>query len=176
MFLHQSANLQWNLHCACDPWHIHQDWKIECWEEEYVYTHGRVAPLWFQNFDLPHCHQVAQEAFREEAAPVLVEVHPSLWASRVSGDSLLCHFGNEGRRQFDYHEPLTGVCREQPSTLYAQETRLLVSSLLSLPHNVSSIDIAFPVLRCMYTLLWPIRPYSRQGACQTVLVVPNLLV
>jgi len=58
MFLHQSANLDQNLYHACDPWHMHHHWKIEHWEEEYEYTHIRVAHLRFRIDQLPHCHCV----------------------------------------------------------------------------------------------------------------------
>jgi hypothetical protein len=40
--------------------------------------------------------------FRAEVLPVLVEVRRFLCATRVSVDSLLCHFGMEGSHPFDF--------------------------------------------------------------------------
>ena len=66
--------------------------KIEHGEREYVYTHMRVAYLLFRT---SHHHQLAQVAIRAAVAPVLVEVHPCLCASSVSGESSLSHFAKE---------------------------------------------------------------------------------
>ena len=71
---------------------MHQNWKIEHWEHEYVYTHIRVAHLRFGNIKLPYCHQVVLVGFRAEVALVLLEVHPFLCASSASAKSLLSHF------------------------------------------------------------------------------------
>jgi len=51
-------------------------------------------------------------AFRADVPLVLVsavrvapvEVHPCLCTSRVSGDSVLCHFGKGGSHPFDFLE------------------------------------------------------------------------
>jgi len=72
MFLHQSANQDQNLYHTCNPWQMHHDWKIEHWEEEYVYTHIRVAHLRFLISPLPHCHWVEQVSFRVDVVSVLV--------------------------------------------------------------------------------------------------------
>jgi len=82
---HQSAYQEWNRYRACDPWHMDQNWKIERWEAEYVYLHIRVAHLLFRSFEFSQCHWMAQVAFRVWAAPVVVEVHRCLSASRESG-------------------------------------------------------------------------------------------
>jgi len=110
MFLHQSANLDENLYHACDLWHMHQDWKIEHWEEKYIYTHTQVAHLRFRISALPHCYQVEQVAFQVDMVLVLVsalwvalvEVHLCLCVSGVFGDSVLCHFCKEGSRLSDF--------------------------------------------------------------------------
>jgi hypothetical protein len=39
----------------------------------------------------------------------LVEVHPSLFASSMSGDHVLHHFGKEVSRQFELFEAQPGV-------------------------------------------------------------------
>ena len=72
MFLHQSANLDQNLYHAGNPWHMHHDSKLEHREEEYVYTHIRVAHLRFWTAELPHCDRVEQVAIRVAVASVLV--------------------------------------------------------------------------------------------------------
>jgi hypothetical protein len=101
-----------------------------------------MAYLLFHNFHVRHCHLVAQVAFRVEAAfrakvpPVLVEVRQILCASSMSTDSLLCHFGMEGSRPFDFYQPLSGVFQSQPSPFNAQEPQLLASSLLGLRREV----------------------------------------
>jgi hypothetical protein len=78
-----------------------------------------------------------EAAFRAEVPPVLVEVRWFLCASSVSTDSLLCHFGMEGSRLFDFYKPLPGVFLSQPSSFDDQETQLLVSSLFGLRCEVS---------------------------------------
>jgi hypothetical protein len=88
--LHQSANQEYNIHCICNPHYIDQDFKIGHQEEEYVYTHVRVA----------------QVAFWVQVAPILVEVHPFLCASSMMVDSLRCKFRMEGSRRFRYPKPL----------------------------------------------------------------------
>jgi hypothetical protein len=60
----------------------------------------------------------------------LVEVQRFVYASSVSADSLLCHFGMEGSCLFDCYELLPGVVLSQPSPFDDQETQLLASSLL----------------------------------------------
>jgi len=103
MFLQQPASLEWNLNCACCPRHMHQDWKTEHSEEEYVYTHIRAAHLQFGNSDLSHYHRWVLVAFCAEVALSLVlavsiglvEVHPLLCASSTSAHLLLFHFGKK---------------------------------------------------------------------------------
>jgi len=90
-----------------------QDWKIERWREEYVYTHIRVAHLLFRSIDFSHHHHVAQVAFQANVVPVVVVVHLCLGASSVCVDSLLCHFGKEARHPFDFDECLPGVFLSQ---------------------------------------------------------------
>jgi len=145
MFLDHSANLEWNLCCACDPGHMHQDWKIEHWEEEYVYTHIQVAHLPIRNFELLHCHQPAQVVFHAEVALDLEGVHLFLCASSVSADSLLCHFGQEGSSLSDLHEALPGVFPSQPSPFYGQETERNVHVELFQPYPTS-----FPCDSCRH--------------------------
>ena len=127
---------------------------------EYVYTHIWVPHLLFQCIDFAHCHQVAQVAFRAEVVLVMLEVHPCLCISSLMADSLLCHFGKEGSHLFDFHESLLGVFLSLPSTLYAQETQILESSLHGLRREVSLILGAFPRSRHAKTLLWPFWPHS----------------
>jgi len=91
------------------------------------------------------CHQMAPVVFRVEVALVLVsavcvgpgEVCPCLCASSVSVNSLRCHFGKEGSRQFDCHKPSPGVILSQLSPFYAQETQHPASSLPGLLGEVS---------------------------------------
>jgi len=142
---HQSANLEQNLYRACDPWHMHQDWKIEQWEGKYVYTHIRVGHLPFRSTDFPHYHQVAQVAFPVEMAPVLVEVHASLCASSLSVDALLCHFGKEGSCPCDFHKQLPVVYLSQPSPFHAQEIRHPVSSVFGRLCDLSWLVVVFPL-------------------------------
>jgi len=132
-----SANLQYNLYRACYPWHMHYDWKIECWDAENVYTHTCMVYLLFQNFHFSQCHLVAQMAFWVGVPLVLWEVCWFLCASSVSADSLLCHFGMEGSRPYDFYNPLPGVFLSQPSPFYAQKTQLFASSLLGLGREVA---------------------------------------
>jgi len=109
---------------------MHQDWKIECWEEDYVYTHIWVARRQFRNFELHHCQYLVQVAFWAQVAPDVVEVHPLLYTSSMSADCLLCHFGKHGSPLIDFHEPLPGVFLMQPSPFYINETHLPTSSHL----------------------------------------------
>jgi len=153
-----------------------QDWKIEPREAGNVDTHIRVAHLLFRSFELSHCHQVARVAFQASVVLVVVEVHQFLCASSESVDSLLCHFGKEGSRPFDFPEPLLGVFLSQPSPCYAQETQHPASSLLELWRVVSWIFVACSQLWLVKTLPSPFRPYSRQDACLTIQAVPDLLV
>jgi len=173
---HQSANLDYNLYRTCDPWHMDQDWKIECWEADFIYRNIWAAPLLFRRFEFSHCHQVAQLAFWASVAPVALEVHPCLCASSKSVDSLLWHLGKEDSRPIDFHEPLPGVFLSQPSLCYARESQQPASSLFGLRREVSWLVVVFPPLRSAKTLLEPFWPYSRQDAYRTVQVVPNLFV
>ena len=104
----------------------------------------------------------------------LVDVPLCLFASSVSGDSVVCHFGKEGSCPCDVNEQYPGVFLSQLSHFYAPETPLTACSLLGLRHKVSLSGIAFFLLHHAKTLLWPFWPYSIQGACQTVLAVPYL--
>jgi len=158
MFPHQSANVKYNLSHACDPWHMHQDRKIHCWEQEYVYTHLRLAHLRFRNIELPDFHQLAQVAFRAKVVPVLVEVNPFLCASSISVDPLLCHFDKEGCLAFNFHESLPGVFLSQPSHDYFQETQVREFSLPWLLHKVSWSDIVLCPWWHVNILLWPFWP------------------
>jgi len=153
---------------------MHHNWNIERWEVEFVYTHIWVAHLIFQCIDFTYCHQVAQVAFQEEVALVVVELHPCHYDSSVTVASFQYHFGNEGSRLFDFHESLPGFSLWPPSLCYAQETPVHASSLLGLRREVSWLVAAFPVLWCTNTLLRPFCPYSGQGTCWTVLAVPDL--
>ena len=155
MCLHQSANLEYNLYHTCDTWHMHQDWKIERWEEEYVYTHIRVAHLGFRNLELPHYHHMMQVALRAEVAPVPLEVHPCLCTCRMSAESLLYRFGKEGSPLAEFHEPLPGVFISQPSPLDAQDTQLHSSSLLRLRCKARWSASEFPLLWCAKSILGP---------------------
>jgi len=160
---------------------MHDDWKIEYWEAENVNSHTWMAYNLFHNFQFPRCLQLAEVAFRAELGfwaevpPVRLVVHRFPSVSRMSADPLLCHFGREGSRQSDFYKPLLGVFLSQPSPFNAQETQPLASSVLGLQSEVYGYVVAFPPLQCAETLLWPYWPYSRQGACRTVLAVPKLL-
>jgi len=154
---------------------MHFDRKIACCETDTVYTHTWMASIQFPNFQFPHCDQVAQMAFWAKVRPVLVEVRWFLCAFSMSADSLLCHFGMESSRLCDFNKPLPGVFLSQPSPIHAQETLLLTSSLLGLRCKVSWSGVAFRLLGRTTTLLSPFWQYSEQGACQTVLAVPDLL-
>ena len=76
-------------------------------------------------------------AFWAEVALVVEEVHLCLCASSVSAESLLCHFGKEGSRLFDFHEPLPGDILSQPSRCYARGSHQPTSSLSGLRLKVS---------------------------------------
>jgi len=118
----------------------------------------------------------AAVGFQMEVPPVLVEVRWLRWASSVSAVSLLCHVCMEGSRPYDFYKPLQGVFPSQPTPFYLQETQLLASSLLRLRHEVFELGVVFPFLRSAETPVWPFWPYSRQGACRTVLAVPEVLL
>jgi len=141
--LHQSANLEWNLHCACGPWHIYQHWKIERREAGMVYTRIRVAHRLFQSFEWSHFHQVAQVVFRASVAPAVMKVHPCFCTSSKSVDSLLCQFGKVRSCPFDFPEPLPGVVLSLPSPCYARETQHPAASLLKLGRVVSWLVVPF---------------------------------
>jgi hypothetical protein len=105
---HQWANPEYNLYHACDPWHMNQDWKIEHWEAEYVYTHSRVAHRLLRT---SLCHQLVQVAFRAKVAPVMVEVYrafaPPAWlwifcgASWAKKVAICLIFANDWQVSFD---------------------------------------------------------------------------
>ena len=86
-------------------------------------------------------------AFQASVAPVMVEVHLCLCASRESVVSLLCHFGKEDSCPIDFPEPFPGVCLSQPSPCHARETQHLASSLLKLRCVVCGLLVAFPQCR-----------------------------
>ena len=153
-----------------------QDWKSKSWDAEYVYTDIRVAHLLFRSVDFPHCHQVAQVAFRASVAPVVVEFHSCLCTSSESVECLLRNFYKEDSRPFDFHNPLPCVCLSHPSPSYARATQHRASSFLRLWRVVSRSVVAFPLSRSMTSLLYPFWPYSRQDAWWTVQAVPDLLV
>ena len=79
--------------------------------------HIRVANCRFRNFELPHCHQVVQVAFRTEMASVLgsavcvirVEARLVFCASSMSANSLLYHDGKRGIRLYGVDEASPGV-------------------------------------------------------------------
>jgi len=155
MFLHPPQDLDQNVHRASNLWHMHWDWQIGCWEEEEeVYTHIRVVPSQFCNFQLPHCHHMAQVvvraqvavrvqvtfrvqvAFRAEVlcraqvafqalvAPVLKRVHLFLYASNLSPDSLPFHCGKQGICPLDFDESLVGFNPSQSSPVYANMSKM----------------------------------------------------
>jgi hypothetical protein len=93
--------------------------------------------------------------------PVLVEVRQLLCAFTVSADSLLYHFGSEGRQPCDLYKPLPVVFLLQPSQSYAPETQLLASSLLGLWRGISSLRVAFPLLGLAKSLFWSFLSNSR---------------
>jgi hypothetical protein len=102
-----------------------------------------MAYLLLHNLFFHQCDLVVQVAFRAKAVflaevlPVLVDVRQFLCASRVSADSLRCHFGMEGSRLFDIYKLLPGVFQSQPSPFYAKNTERLASSHLGLRREVS---------------------------------------
>jgi hypothetical protein len=69
-----------------------------------------------------------EAALQAKVLDVLVEVHRILCTSSMSADSLLCNFGMEGGRLFDFDGPLPGVFLSQPLLICTQETQLLASS------------------------------------------------
>jgi len=154
---------------------MYPDWKIDYLEKGYVNTHIQVAHLRFPNFEFLHYDQLKQVAFWATVVPVLEEVHPFHCVSRLSANSLLSHWGAEGSCRFDFHELLLCVIPSQPWPAHAKANQLPISSVLGLWLDVGWTGIAFPSLWCMKPLLWPFRPYSTQGACQTVLAIPDLL-
>ena len=111
---------------------MYHDWKIERREGEIVYIHIPWADLGFWNFGRNFCHRMALVAFRMDVVLILVlavcvrleAVHLCHCASSVSVDSLRCHFGKEGSRQFDFLKPSPGVVLLQLSPFYAQENQL----------------------------------------------------
>jgi hypothetical protein len=100
---------------------------------------------------------------------------PGLCTSRVSTDSLRCHFSKEGSHQFDFHKPLLGVVLLQLSPFYAQEIQHPASSLPRLLHEASSSGVEFPLSGRAKIILWTFSPYSRPGAYLTVRPVADLL-
>jgi len=140
-----------------------------------IYTYPGGTPF-VSEFEFSHCHQVTQVAFLADVACIVVEVHACLCASSMSVDSLLCQFGKERSRLFNFHKPLLGVFLLQPSPCFTQEAQHPASSLPRLWLDDSWLVVAFPLLRRMKTLLWLLWSYSRQDACRTVQAVPDLCV
>jgi len=183
MFLHHSTNLEWNLHRARNPQHMYHDWKFERRKGEHVYIHIWRADVGFCNCALDFCHRMAQVAFWVKVSLLLVSggcvelegVCPSLGASSLSVDSLQCHFGMDGSSQFDFHKPSPCVVLSQLSPGCTLEIQHPASSLRGLLRGVSRSGVAFPPSLHAKTLHLPFSPYSRQGACLTVLAVPDLL-
>jgi len=106
----------------------------------------------------------------------------SCWRSAGSFAPPICWWilrcaivGKEGSHPCDLYTLLLGVFLSQHSPFYVQETQLLASSLLRLRCEVSPLVVEFPQLRHAKSPLGPFWPHSRQGACQTVLAVPDLL-
>jgi len=154
---------------------MHHHWKIEHWEDEYVYTHIWVAHLQFRSFEFPECQLMGWVAFRAAVAPVLVEVHLFLCAASVSRDSFRYHVGNKGSHPFDFHEAFSGVFLSQSLPCYSQQTQHLTSSLLGFRRAVSWLVVLLSLLRRAKTHIWPFWSYSMQSACRTVSAVPYLL-
>jgi len=159
------------------------DWKIERWQEEYVYTHIWVAHLRFRIHELPHYHRVPQVALWVDEVWVpmlavqveLVELHQCLCACSISGDSVLFQFGKEGRCPVDFPKAWQGVFPLSSSHFSAKETQLPTASVVGLWHEFTWLGIALPLVWGTETFLRPLWPYSTWGACQTVLAVPDLL-
>ena len=162
---------------------MYHDWKIDRREGEHVYIHIWLADLECWNFGRDFCQRMARVAFLVDVVLVLVsaisvrleEVHPCLWTSRVYVDSSRCHFGKEGSHRLDFHTPSLGVVLSQLSPFYAQEIQHPASSLPRLLCEVCRSGVGCSLSQHAKTLLWPIPPYSRPGACLTVLPVPDLL-
>jgi len=162
---------------------MHQDWKIECKEVEYVKPHIRVANCRFGNLELQHCHWMAREVFWAEVALVLVlavcvgwvKVHQSLCTSSVSANSFGWSFGSDGSHPCGFDEAQLGFFPSQSSPVYAQDTQLPAYTLPILRCEVWWLGVAFLPLQPVDTPLRPVWPYSRRGTCQTVLAVPDLL-
>jgi len=151
MFLYQSAYLDQNLYQAGYPGHMHQVQKIQRRERKYVNTYIWLANWRFGNVELQHCQCVWQMpsagkvAFHVELPSTMelagcvgqVEMHLFLCISRVSADSVRCHFGKEGIRPSRFDEAWRGVGILQPSPSYAPETQHPASSVLESLRKVS---------------------------------------
>ena len=84
-----------------------------------------------------------------------VDVRLLLWVSSVTADTLQCHFGKKGIRLGGLDQALLGFFLSQHSRLYAQETQHPASPLVGLECEVTSSDMAFPLLWRTKSLLWP---------------------
>jgi len=93
----------------------------------------------------------------------------------MSAESWLCQFGKLRSCSFNFQDLLLGVSIWKPSSFYAQESLLPAIALPGLGADGSWSGIEFSPLQYANTLFWPFWLYSRQGACQAVLVVLNLL-
>jgi hypothetical protein len=80
---------------------------------------------------------MTQVAFWANVTPIAMEVHPLRGPASVSVDFKWCHYGKEGSRPCDFHEPLLGVFRSEPSPWDARETQQPASSLPGLQFEVS---------------------------------------
>jgi len=82
-----SCQIWIEIFIVCDSWHMHKDWKIERWEEQYVYTQIWVAHLRFGKRELPQCHQVAQVEFGRMWHQFWCRLSESLrwWCTRAFG-------------------------------------------------------------------------------------------
>ena len=115
---------------------MHQDWKIDCWEEAYMNTHNGVANCQFGKIELPYIHRVAQVALRAEVASVQVsagcvgrvELHLCLSSSSGSGDSLQCRYCKEDIRLF-------GLVKHSQASSYCS-LRLSMPGKLHSPHRL----------------------------------------
>lgn len=175
MVLNQSVNLEHNHFCACYTWHVYQDRKIEYWEEDYVYIHIKVAHLLLMNYVFLNCRKQAQVGFRVEVAPDLVGVYPTISTSSVSMDPFLCYDWRWFSCLCDFLDRLLGVFPALSSPLHAQKNPKRAFSHLGHWHEGSVLACGLPVLPCTNSLLWLFWPYSRRGACRTVVAVPHLL-
>jgi hypothetical protein len=85
---------------------MNQNWKVESWAEEHVNPHLRLPNCLFEIFGSPEWDELARVAFQVAQTPFraemgsdldsdccfgLVEEHPFVCASSMSGDFSLLH-------------------------------------------------------------------------------------